>query len=746
MKKNNHLQALQHAKQYHSALNQQSIRHHKRHLTLAILVCSYMGLTGCQAVNSAINNQAVSTQNLQRDNKQEGQFAKQTLQSQLHSMTRQSFSYQTDIKISNGNRRDALANATPEQLANAKRSSQHCDHVHDNAYAEVLKQAKNDGISVQDVLDDVKNEMVTPYTQQLTEIKESYIQCYTTLKRYQKDSDPWAYIYDELQQREILEAEESEDGHKDSNEDSSDIESNDHEANANNTNVDNVVNENDDADLETESEASESEIEVENTEEAEAEPEFLAHYDNKHTALDVKKANLLNAYLLQPSSAQIVGTYRPLLGQFTLLPTVSYQARNLNMSVNQPIYINLRQGDIYLWADSFALLVSEYLDDELGLAWQNKWLKISLKDGSLPDDFAKNFIQAYLDALEAQLQSEPDTNFTYIVPANGSELTSLDSLDNSETIFAQTPASYVIEHQQNAKDIEQSNLVFYRHLYHELYAKYPELFDENLDAKADMDELSHVGVDESTENKPEKKTALLLTAKDVAEVYLAMVKKQAELTDDDTEENVSSHRDDNNDSENLDADAKETHMVMAEDKNSKAPISSEKAISENAPKVLNQYGFSAENRLLWWRYQIRINSKHSYLEDTDNGEGMVVTALTQFQPISQRHSAFPNLPANAQMPNSANSVNIIEYAQTLKSRYERGEGETLGRILFGQENTDDLETVVNKDGTTCSEKEALADLVCSIETDGGYQSYVLEQCKTEKLADDDDYQQQCLSD
>ena len=44
--------------------------------------------------------------------------------------------------------------------------------------------------------------------------------------------------------------------------------------------------------------------------------------------------------------------------------------------------------------------------------------------------------------------------------------------------------------------------------------------------------------------------------------------------------------------------------------------------------------------------------------------------------------AFPNLPADRQIPNASNSVDIREYGRELMQYYEEGNGTAIGKMLY----------------------------------------------------------------
>lgn len=131
--------------------------------------------------------------------------------------------------------------------------------------------------------------------------------------------------------------------------------------------------------------------------ESAGEPTVPKDYGN-YTQLDAKKALLLKDYWFNATSVQVSGNYQPLSGVISALPTATYQSRNANLMVNQPMVLDFKVGKLYLWADNLALANATWLDKELGLAWQNKWLAIELNDGSLPKDFVRELGKAYADS------------------------------------------------------------------------------------------------------------------------------------------------------------------------------------------------------------------------------------------------------------------------------------------------------------------------------------------------------------
>ena len=66
------------------------------------------------------------------------------------------------------------------------------------------------------------------------------------------------------------------------------------------------------------------------------------------TALSTASLAVLNSYLLHPTRLQISGSYRPVVGELTMLPSADYALGRMTMHLNQPIYIDLKNATIYL--------------------------------------------------------------------------------------------------------------------------------------------------------------------------------------------------------------------------------------------------------------------------------------------------------------------------------------------------------------------------------------------------------------
>ncbi|MEN2750978.1 hypothetical protein AAIR29_04950 [Psychrobacter sp. FBL11] len=204
--------------------------------------------------------------------------------------------------------------------------------------------------------------------------------------------------------------------------------------------------------------------------------QLFDNYDNKSTPKDIKKTQLLDAYLLKPLSINSQGVYQPMAGKATMLASVQYQARNHQSSINQPIYVDFKNGNIYLWADNFAMLNSEMLDDKLGTKWRNKWLKIVINDGTLPKGFGNELIKSHFAALDTTFDSASISQFDYVVP---NTLASLTPKLPTHQLSATLASDEVIRRVQSAASYEQFYQDYMRIFYDRITKKYPELVKDN---------------------------------------------------------------------------------------------------------------------------------------------------------------------------------------------------------------------------------------------------------------------------
>ncbi|MGP5201681.1 hypothetical protein ACTXKB_02820 [Psychrobacter aquimaris] len=497
------------------------------------LVTGALLLTGCQSTSLDQSNAMTA--------KQTPASAKTALVTALQKQRRQSFSYHSNLEISNEQK---FSNINTKVGAKAPVASdyidEYCEDTHDQAYAALIAQAEAQS----------KDILAIDYDAQRTALKDGYLECtdaYEAWVESNYDSDiivPASY------------------------------------------------------------------------------QQLFDNYDDRATAQDVKKAQLLDAYMLKPLSINAQGIYQPMAGKATMLASAQYQARNHQSSINQPIYLDFKNGNIYLWADNFAMLNSELLDDKLGTKWRNKWLKLAIDDGTLPKGFGSELIKSHFAALDATFDAAPISQFDYVAP---NALASLSPKLPAHQLPAMLASNQVIRRVQSAESYEQFYQDYMRIVYERISQRYPELVKES-----EPYEVGNTNADK-------------FTSKALVQQMLVMIKSDMNGGSETTEETITEIKED--------------------------------AMLANA-ETQELYGFDKRGQLKWQHLRSEIPSK------TASNKNMVIDVLQQYSAISTKDMAFPNLPSDVQVPNASNSIDMREYGSELMQYYRDGNGTAMGKMMF----------------------------------------------------------------
>lgn len=513
---------------------------------------------------------------------------------------RRSFDYTTDVYVSNAIREDALANASDAQKQASEDKSAVCEDEHDRAYIALTKKLMAEqGKKAEDITVGDEHEA----------IKQAYKDCLdargdlTGLKEFDFEA-----FFDKT------------------------------------------------ADMDAESQFDLLYQEMQAFDQTESASNDDTEYDSDHTALDAKKAELAKAYLIEPTTVQIKGRYQPLAGTVSALPSISYQAKNLHMQVNQPIYVDLKQGVIYLWADNFAMINSEALDKKLGDQWRNKWLKVPINDGSLPADFSKNFLKAILDAKKQSFYSLNADAFSWVTPSMMLDTPHLSTNLSAKAIdtIAATPSIIRSQPTDDAKRF--ANYVFAESLYNAILDNYPELMPSMIAAERTIEDGdSHIIVS-------------ALTSSDTA-------------VDD-----VPTNDADTND-ETVKLNSRMMLNVLLSYLAGVIDDYLNTASQErDAPNFMpvSHYGIAHE-RINWIhqrQYLTNTSLKGGQLgsQPISFTQPVIVDLFTTISP-SSTSPIFNRLPSNANVPTAANSVDLFEYSHDLIERLKSGDDKYLKAML-----------------------------------------------------------------
>ena len=545
-------------------------------LTVSALLASTLLISACQSTGVAqanhINANTTPT------------AAKTALATALQQQRRQSFAYHSNIEIVN---EQQFANIDSTQLLASEDLDSYCKDTHDNGYAELLLKAEtqNQDISTMN------------YDAQRNRLKQAYLVCadsYQTWRDNHYDSEAYSV---EMAAEEVVGATAT-----DTTEEAASVAMPAFDI---------------DAAHEVNTKAISPYYE-----------KIFDEYDSRQTKIDVKKAQLLDVYLLKPLSINAQGVYQPLAGKFTMLGSVQYSARNHHSSINQPVYVDFKTGSIYLWADNFALLTSKFADDKLGTKWQNKWLKIAFDDGTLPKGFGRAAIKSHIEAENSVYAKAAIEQFDVIAPH---VLTTLSPKLPEKQLAAMVNTAKVIRRARSSAEYKQDYKDYMGVFYQLITKQYPELILENdLDTQADADTDS---------NYEDRK----MTSKWLVEQTLDKMKD------------------------------------FAGDKALKTQETTLPVLSSSLP-VQELYGFNKQGQLQWQHSRHYLPNKSA--ADVSVETSTIMDVLNQYMPLRSQDKAFPNLASDSQVPNTSNSIDLKEYSAELAEYYKQGNGTAMGQMLF----------------------------------------------------------------
>ncbi len=543
--------------------------------------------------------------------------AQTALADAIKGQLKSSFSYETQIHVNNHLREEALAAASPSQLAAVDDKMQLCEETHDAAYIAWLKQLKAEGV-------DIKALDTDKYADKLATFKDSYTACVNerSAQLTQAEASGDAAAFENLSpEMQKLYAPPAAD-------DAAQMDANTAEPlfadRSSHNNADNA--------------------------------NYLPDYDSDHTALDAKKSALLKAYLIQPASITISGRYQPLAGQFTALPALGYDAKNLQAHINQPIHLDLKAGVLYLWADNFAMVNSETLDKTLGDKWRNKWLAIPINDGSLPADFTERLIKSYIKAKQQSFLSLDKSGFSYV---NADAVLGLPHLtdnlsDSAKQAITKSPS--IIRDSSSADAQAFARYVFADTLYDELAAAYPELLPEPIigDDKAIIEGESEIHVVNLAKDKPSADsapTAVQINSRFLVQLMMGMLSV-------------------------ISADYQSTIAMTASQ-----PDLADQFATPASYAPISHYGISA-NHVSWIHQRQYASSLLPFglgKSSVREAQPLLIDKFTMILPLSR--DGFDRLPADARIPNTTNTINLPDYARDLVTRLQSGDDKYLQMML-----------------------------------------------------------------
>lgn len=199
----------------------------------------------------------------------------------------------------------------------------------------------------------------------------------------------------------------------------------------------------------------------------------------------------INQFLLKSGKLTITGNYQPLAGEMSLMFDAGFENKNLKYHYRLPMVINAKNQNLYVKPDIFMPTIALYLDNQLGVSWQDKWYKIRLnQDENLPKDMQ---LKAWIFALKQSFDDLPSSQFTTI----DSRLL-LPNIAHASQKIAKNGT--VVKWQQTAK--EQDNL------YQDVLENYIQAMDKDIEKTSDSHKTAWQASKAKLQEKLENRLAI----------------------------------------------------------------------------------------------------------------------------------------------------------------------------------------------------------------------------------------------
>ncbi|WP_019518547.1 hypothetical protein [Faucicola boevrei] len=165
-----------------------------------------------------------------------------------------------------------------------------------------------------------------------------------------------------------------------------------------------------------------------------------------YIGLNQDQIRSLNQFMLKSGKLTISGNYQPYQGIVSMQLDAGFENKNLKYHYRLPLVANWKSQSLYVKPDVIMPSVALYLDNQLGMTWQDKWYKFSSNSEDLP---ANVTTKSWLMAIKQSFDALPNSQFRTI---NRNLL--LPNIAYANQKIAEN--GVVIEWQQTAK--EQDNL------------------------------------------------------------------------------------------------------------------------------------------------------------------------------------------------------------------------------------------------------------------------------------------------
>ena len=122
--------------------------------------------------------------------------------------------------------------------------------------------------------------------------------------------------------------------------------------------------------------------------------------------------NSLNQFMLKSGKITMTGSYHPFAGFVATQIDAGFENKNLKYHYRFPMVADWKKQAIYVKPDIFMPSIALYLDNQMGMSWQDKWYKFDTKnDQHIPTDMT---VKAWATAIKQSFDDLPNSQFRTI--------------------------------------------------------------------------------------------------------------------------------------------------------------------------------------------------------------------------------------------------------------------------------------------------------------------------------------------
>lgn len=127
--------------------------------------------------------------------------------------------------------------------------------------------------------------------------------------------------------------------------------------------------------------------------------------------LNDEQIKSFNHFVSKSGKIMVTGNYRPMSGYLALQLDAGFENKNLKYHYRVPLVLNWKKQSTYVKPDAIMPIVALYLDNQLGMSWQNKWYAFSQKDKPLSISLTSKY---WLMAIKESFSQLPASQFQQI--------------------------------------------------------------------------------------------------------------------------------------------------------------------------------------------------------------------------------------------------------------------------------------------------------------------------------------------